>query len=109
MELNAGIPRVSIIILNWNGCRDTVECLESLYQISYPYYDVILVDNGSKDGSLESIEKYAEGHMAVDSKFFEFSGDNKPIEVLECTKEALRQGRCRELPLQPCPQNKRWY
>jgi hypothetical protein len=92
MELNAGIPRVSIIILNWNGCRDTVECLESLYQISYPYYDVILVDNGSKDGSLESIEKYAEGHMAVDSKFFEFSGDNKPIEVLECTKGGSETG-----------------
>ena len=41
-------PKVSIIILNWNGCEDTVECLESVYQIAYPNYDVIVVDNGSK-------------------------------------------------------------
>jgi len=92
MESNAGTPRVSIIILNWNGWRDTVECLESLYRISYPNYDVIIVDNGSKDGSLESIEKYAEGLMAVDSKFFEFSRDNKPIKVWECTRDGAESG-----------------
>lgn len=85
-------PRVSIIILNWNGCRDTVECLESLYRISYPNYDVILVDNGSMNGSLEAIEKYAEGLMTVESKFFEFSGDNKPIKVWECTKDGAESG-----------------
>lgn len=37
-------PKVSIIILNWNGWRDTIECLESLYQITYPNYDVIVMD-----------------------------------------------------------------
>ncbi len=31
-------PLVSIIILNWNGWQDTLECLESLYQIDYPNY-----------------------------------------------------------------------
>ena len=40
---------VSIIILNWNGWQDTLECLESLYDIDYPDYNVIVVDNGSKD------------------------------------------------------------
>jgi hypothetical protein len=30
------LPRVSIIILNWNGWKDTLECLESIYQIDYP-------------------------------------------------------------------------
>ena len=46
-------PRVSIIILNWNGWEDTIECLESLYQINYDNYNVILVDNDSKDESLK--------------------------------------------------------
>ena len=32
-------PNVSIIILNWNGWQDTIECLESLYLITYPDYD----------------------------------------------------------------------
>jgi len=63
-------PRVSIIILNWNGWEDTIECLESLYQITYPNYDVIIVDNGSEDESLEMIRKYCQGKIRVESKFF---------------------------------------
>ena len=43
--------KVAIIVLNWNGKRDSVACLESLAQLDYPNYDVILVDNGSTDGS----------------------------------------------------------
>ena len=45
-------PRVVIIILNWNGKEDTIECLESLKQITYPNYEILLVDNGSTDGSV---------------------------------------------------------
>jgi hypothetical protein len=44
-------PKVSIVILNWNQEGDTAECLESLKAIIYPNYEVILVDNGSVDGS----------------------------------------------------------
>ena len=42
-------PKVAIIILNWNGWRDTLECLESVEALTYPNYEVILVDNGSVD------------------------------------------------------------
>jgi GT2 family glycosyltransferase len=42
-------PRVSIIILNWNGCKDTIECLQSLYAIEYQNYDIFLIDNKSQD------------------------------------------------------------
>jgi len=34
-------PRVAVVILNWNGWEDTLECLESLYQIDYPQFDVL--------------------------------------------------------------------
>ncbi len=49
-------PKVSIIIANWNG-RDILErCLFSLFsKTTYPNYEVILVDNGSKDGSLDRV------------------------------------------------------
>lgn len=50
-------PKVSIIVLNWNGLEDTIECLESLRRLSYPNYDVIVVDNGSEDGSPRVIRK----------------------------------------------------
>ena len=50
------LPTVLIIVLNWNGKEDTVECLESLNHISYPNYEVIVVDNGSTDDSVEQLK-----------------------------------------------------
>ncbi|EMA71062.1 glycosyltransferase family 2 protein [Halorubrum distributum] len=44
-------PEVAIIVLNWNNYKDTAECLTSLKNINYPNYRVIVVDNGSTDGS----------------------------------------------------------
>ena len=76
------IPHVSIIILNWNGWKDTVECLESLYQINYPNYDVILVDNNSEDDSLEKLREYCSGSFRPESKFFNYEASNKPIELV---------------------------
>jgi GT2 family glycosyltransferase len=75
-------PRVSIIVLNWNGWRDTIECLESLYQIAYPNYDVIVVDNGSTDDSVRNLEMYAEGKIEVKSRFVKYNKNNKPISVM---------------------------
>ena len=37
-------PNVAIIILNWNGWRDTIECLESINKVEYPNLDL---GNGS--------------------------------------------------------------
>lgn len=44
-------PSVGIVILNWNQEKDTSECLRSLKNLDYGNYFIILVDNGSKDGS----------------------------------------------------------
>lgn len=43
------VPKVYIILVNYNGIADTKECLKSLQNITYPNYDVIIVDNASKD------------------------------------------------------------
>ena len=42
---------VYIIILNWNGWRDTLECVESCLKLTYNNYCILLVDNGSSDNS----------------------------------------------------------
>lgn len=42
-----------VIILNWNGWEDTIECLESLYKITCTDYDVMVVDNGSEDDTVK--------------------------------------------------------
>lgn len=49
-------PLVSIIILNWNGGEVMRQCLESLSRIEYPRWELIVVDNGSTDGSVERIQ-----------------------------------------------------
>lgn len=89
-------PKVSIIILNWNGWEDTIECLESLYQIAYPNYDAIVVDNGSEDESIQKIKEYSEGKIEVESKFFEYFRDNKPIKIIEYTREEAEAGGGKE-------------
>lgn len=80
-------PRVSIIILNWNGWKDTLECLESIYHINYSNFDVIVADNASEDSSLEKIKQYSDGSLKVKSEFIEYTADNKPLEVIELSED----------------------
>lgn len=44
-------PLVSVVIVNWNGGEVFQECLSSLSKIDYPNWELIVVDNGSTDGS----------------------------------------------------------
>ncbi|MDN3954727.1 glycosyltransferase family 2 protein [Sporolactobacillus laevolacticus] len=49
-------PSVAIILVNWNGYKDTKECLESLTLMSYSNFQVFIVDNCSTDNSYEKLE-----------------------------------------------------
>lgn len=51
-------PLVSIIILNLNGLKHLDTCLKSVAKTTYPNLEVILVDNGSTDGSVEYVTKH---------------------------------------------------
>jgi hypothetical protein len=53
MGMKMDKPRVSVIVLNWNGRRFLEKCLGSLLNQDYPNFEVLLVDNGSSDGSVE--------------------------------------------------------
>lgn len=46
-------PRVSVVVASYNGERTLRACLESLQQLNYPDYEVILVDDGSTDATPE--------------------------------------------------------
>ncbi len=61
------LPRISIIILNWNNWRDTLNCLGSLHAISYPSYRIIVVDNCSTDGSVDKIRAHYEAAPSAGS------------------------------------------
>ncbi|OLB91161.1 MAG: hypothetical protein AUH25_03290 [Thaumarchaeota archaeon 13_1_40CM_38_12] len=60
--------RVVIVIVNWNGFKDTVECIESLMKIEYTNYNVIIVDNGSSDKEAKKIKERFNGIRVIELK-----------------------------------------
>jgi GT2 family glycosyltransferase len=56
-------PQVFVIILNWNGTKDTTECLQSIINNTYDNYTIILVDNGSSKKSLLELKKWCENNF----------------------------------------------
>jgi len=48
---------VSIVVLNWNGARYLSDCLKSIYLQDYKFLEIIIVDNGSTDGSVEFLKE----------------------------------------------------
>ena len=50
-------PKVSVIIVNYNGKTLLEKCLESLAKVNYENFEIILVDNNSTDGTVEFVTK----------------------------------------------------
>ena len=71
------IPFVFIIVLNWNGKHHLKECLDSLLYLDYPKYQTVVVDNGSKDGSVEFVKfHYPDIHLIQNEKNLGFAEGN---------------------------------
>ncbi len=47
---------ISVIVLNWNGKAHLKECLDSLRNQTFKDSEIILVDNGSTDDSIEYVK-----------------------------------------------------
>ena len=58
---------VSVIVLNWNGCMHVRSCLDSLAGQDYGNLEVIIVDNGSSDGSVEMIRARYPGVQLIEN------------------------------------------
>ena len=50
-------PQVAVVVLCWNGHRDTLACLESLGRVDWDQLTTIVVDNGSTDGTAEAVRE----------------------------------------------------
>jgi GT2 family glycosyltransferase len=70
-------PKVFIIVLNYNGKEMIKNCLSSLFKLDYSNFEVVLVDNNSKDGSLEMAKtNFSKAHFIKNSQNLGFSAGN---------------------------------
>src|SRR3989344_4230145 len=51
------MPRLSLVVLNWNGKQHLETCFNSIKDQSYKDFETLLVDNGSNDGSVEFVRE----------------------------------------------------
>ncbi|MDI9862205.1 glycosyltransferase family 2 protein [Flectobacillus roseus] len=69
--------KVGIVVLNYNTWEDTLECLGSLLKLDYLNYSIVIVDNDSKNDSMERILQWANGYFSIfltkESSYKEYS------------------------------------
>jgi GT2 family glycosyltransferase len=82
--MSDGYPSVSIIVLNWNGKKHLAACLESLLTLDFPRskLQIILCDNGSRDGSVEFVRRQFESVtlVALDRNYGFAEGNNRAVQ-----------------------------
>jgi GT2 family glycosyltransferase len=92
------MSKVYIILLNYNGWKDTIECLESVLKNDYENYQIIVVDNDSPNNSVEYIKAWAEGKQEViydeksQLKHLSQPFEPKPLDYMFYTKEEAISG-----------------
>lgn len=62
---NKNNPKVYIILLNYNGWQDTIECMESLLKLDYDNYQIVVVDNASPNDSMNHIIDWVKGNQQI--------------------------------------------
>lgn len=71
------MKKVAIVIINYNGLENTMECLGSVVKDSYKDKIIVVVDNGSKDGSVKDIKNNFSKVIILENKEnLGFSGGN---------------------------------
>lgn len=69
--------RVYVIILNWNGREDTLACVRSCREITYPGVRLLVVDNGSSDGSVAALrERFPDVEVLALAENLGYAGGN---------------------------------
>ena len=74
---HARTPKTTCIVLNWNGWKDTIECLRALHLCTYPELSIVVVDNGSTDDSVSRIcAAFPDVTLLKNKKNLGFAGGN---------------------------------
>ena len=83
------VPMVAVVVVNYNGCELTCACLASLEEVDYPHLRVLVVDNGSTDGSVEVLRQRFPGVILLASeRNLGFAGGNNLALRHQAVREA---------------------
>jgi len=77
--------KIAVVTLTWNDWKNTIECLESIFNSSYNFFDVILVDNNSEKHHLDKIFLWADNKININDEEFDFN-PNKNLEIINIHK-----------------------
>jgi hypothetical protein len=67
-------PSLWVGLVSWNNCRDVVACLHQLHQQTYPHTHIIVVDNGSTDGTPSAVRTtFAHVHVVALARNYGFA------------------------------------
>ena len=70
-------PKIFVVVLNFNGGSDLINCLNSVFHSDYPNFEMVIVDNNSKDGSFEQAKNtFSRSHFIKNSENIGFSKGN---------------------------------
>ncbi|MEX2115992.1 MAG: glycosyltransferase family 2 protein [Bacteroidota bacterium] len=74
-------PLVFAVVLNWNDLASTCACVRSLERVSYSRLKIVVVDNGSTDGSVRALQQDFKGHavLCLDENGGYAKGNNEGI------------------------------
>jgi GT2 family glycosyltransferase len=77
VKAETGEELVCVIVVNWNGWRDTLECLESCARLDYPRVEIVVIDNGSTDDSVARLrERFPSLHLIETGANLGFAAGN---------------------------------
>lgn len=84
-------PHVAIILLNWNGLSDTLECLESVSKNTYPNYSITIIDNASREDELSQIRDSSTREPARNDKRVTFIQNKTNLGFSEGNNVGIRE------------------
>lgn len=73
---------IAVVILNYKGWHDSLNCLESLLSQDHENFRIILIDNYSENESVQKFKEYLNGDLKLKSEYFRHEPEQKKETIL---------------------------
>ncbi|MCP5277278.1 MAG: glycosyltransferase family 2 protein [Thiobacillus sp.] len=90
---------VAIVLLNYNGWRDTLTCIDSLFAMNTPFDQLLVCDNGSTDASLEQLRQGLNQRLPRYAEAWCGWGRTVDLSLAETDRVAIEAGSSCQAPI----------